>query len=75
VTISGTAAATGKVTVKLAFKVGKKARTKTLSLTIKNGKFSGTLKLSAADAKKAAKLSVTVTAAGSTAKKTVSVKR
>ena len=74
-TISGTTTATGKVKVKLAYKVGSKARTKTASFTVKGGKFSGTLKLSTADAKKAAKLSVTVTASGMTAKKTVSVKR
>ena len=50
--------------------------TKTLTVTIKSGKFSGTLKLSAADAKKASKLSVTVSATGTgAAKKTVSVKR
>ena len=75
-TVSGTTTATGKVTVKLAYKVGKKSRTKTFSATVKSGKFSGTLKLAAADAKKASKLSVTVSATGAPpAKKTVSVKR
>jgi plastocyanin len=74
-TISGTTTATGKVKVKLTYKVGKKTRTKTASLTVKGGKFSGKLKLSAADAKKASKLSVTVTAAGASTKKTVSVKK
>ena len=74
--MSGTTTATGKVNVKLAYKVGKKSRTKTLSVTIKGGKFSGTLKLSAGDAKKASKLAVTVSATGTRpAKKTVSVKR
>ncbi len=76
VTIAGTTTATGNVTVELAYKVGKKARTKTLSIAIKGGKFSGTVKLSATDAKQASKLSVTVTAAGApAAKKTVSVRR
>jgi hypothetical protein len=75
-TIAGTTSATGKVTVKLAYKVGKKARMKTLRLAIKAGRFSGTLKLSATDAKKASKLSVTVSAAGTgTAKKAVAVRR
>ena len=75
-TVSGTTTATGKLTIKLAYKVGKKSRTKTFSVTVKGGKFSGTLKLSAGDAKKASKLAVTVSATGTQpAKKTVSVKR
>ena len=75
-TVSGTTTATGKLTVKLAYKVGKKSRTKTFSVTVKGGKFSGTLTLSAGDAKKASKLAVTVSATGiQPAKKTVSVKR
>jgi hypothetical protein len=60
----------------LAYKAGKATRKKTLSLTIKNGKFGGTLKLSASDAKKASKLTVTVSCPGaSPAKKAVSVKK
>jgi plastocyanin len=74
--IAGTTTATGKVTIKLAYRVGKKARVKTFSATIKGGKFSGTLKLSSSDAKKASKLSVTVTAVGApAATKTVSIRR
>ena len=76
VTVKGTTSATGKVNVKLAYKVGKKSRTKSRSVAIKGGKFSGTLKLSAGDARKASKLSVTVSAAGTaSAKKTVSVRK
>ena len=41
------------VKVELTYKVGKKSVKKTLSLAINGGKFSGTLKLSATDAKKA----------------------
>ena len=45
-------------------------------MTVKGGKFSGTLTLSAGDAKKASKLAVTVSATGTQpARKTVSVKR
>ena len=66
-TVSGTTTATGKLTIKLAYKVGKKSRTKTFSVTVKGGKFSGTLKLSAGDAKKASKLAVTVSATGTPA--------
>ena len=40
-----------------------------------NGRFSGTLKLSAADARRAKQLSVTVTFAGENAKRTVKVSR
>ena len=75
-TIAGTTAATGKVKVELSYKVGKKTIKKTLSVTIKAGKFSGTLKLSATDAKKASKLTVSVSSTGSpVAKKSVSVKK
>jgi plastocyanin len=75
-TIAGTTTATGKVTVKLAYKVRKKARTKTFSLTIAGGRFSGKLMLASSDARKASKLSVTVIAPGApVAKKTVSVLR
>ncbi len=42
---------------------------------MRNGRFSGTLKLSAADARRAKQLSVTVTFAGETAKRTVKVSR
>jgi hypothetical protein len=52
------------------------ARTKTLSLAIVKGKFTGTIKLSAADARKAQKLTVTASYNGaSPAKKVVSVKK
>jgi plastocyanin len=74
-TISGTTTATGKVRVRLAYKVGRKARSKTASLPIRSGRFRGTLKLSSADAKKASKLTVTVTVAGTSAKKRVSVRK
>jgi plastocyanin len=75
-TVAGTLAATGKVRVELAYKAGKATRKKTLSLTIKNGKFSGTVKLSASDAKKASKLTVTVSYPGAApSKKTVSVRK
>ena len=60
VSVAGTAQASGKVKVVLTFKNGKKTRTKTLSLAIKSGKYSGTIKLSTADARKAQKLTVTV---------------
>ena len=62
--------------VVLTYKRGKTTRTKTLSLAIKGGKYSGTIKLSATDARKAQKLKVTVSYNGLTpAKKTVTVKR
>jgi len=60
-----------KLTVKLAYKVGKKSRTKTFSVTVKGGKFSGTLKLSAGDAKKASKLAVTAPVSGLVLQKAV----
>jgi plastocyanin len=76
VTVTGTTNATGKVKVRLAYKVGKRSLTKSLGVAIKGGRFSGTLKLPAGDAKKASKLSVTVSAAGTgTARRAVSVKR
>jgi hypothetical protein len=72
----GPLSAFGKVKVDVAYKAGKVTRKKALSLTIKNGRFSGTLKLSAADAKNASKLTVTVTYPGATPiKKTVSIKK
>jgi hypothetical protein len=75
-TVAGTTAASGNVKVELTYKVGKKSVKKTLSVAVKGGKFSGTLKLSATDAKKASKLSVSVSATGTpAAKKTVSVKK
>jgi plastocyanin len=75
-TVAGTTSATGKVKVELSYRVGKKSIKKTLSIAIKSGTFSGTLKLSATDAKQASKLSVSVSATGSpAAKKTVSVKK
>ncbi len=76
VTVAGASQATGNVKVVLTFKNGKATRTKTLSLAIKAGKYSGTIKLSAADARKAQKLSVTVSYNGVTpTKKSVTVKK
>jgi hypothetical protein len=67
---------TGKVKVELTYKIGKKSVKKTLSLAINGGKFSGKLKLSATDAKKSSKLTVTVSTIGApAAKRTVSVKQ
>jgi len=76
VSVAGTLAASGKVRVALSYRTtGTKLRKKTLSLPVRNGRFSGTLKLSAADARRAKQLSVTVTFAGETAKRTVKVSR
>ncbi len=76
VSVAGTARASGKVKVVLTYKNGKATRTKTLSLAIRSGKYSGTIKLSAADARKAQKLRVTVSYNGvKPAKKNVTVKR
>jgi plastocyanin len=76
ITIAGTSQASGKVKVELAFKNGKATRKKTLSLPIKGGKFSGTIKLSAADARKAQKLTVTASCNGkSPVKKSVTIKK
>ena len=61
-TIAGTAS--GKVRVQLTYKVGKATRKKTLTLTIKSGKFSGSVKLSAGDARKASKPAVSASYAG-----------
>jgi plastocyanin len=75
VTIAGTLAASGKVRVELSYRAGARTRKKTLSLTVSNGKFTGTVKLSAADARKAQKLTVTVTYAGAKANGKVKVTR
>ncbi len=76
VSVAGTLAASGKVRVALSYRTtGTKLRKKTLSLAVRNGRFSGMLKLSAADARRAKQLSVTVTFAGETAKRTVKVSR
>jgi plastocyanin len=76
ITIAGTSQAGGKVKVELAYKNGKATRKKTLSLPIKAGKFSGTIKLSAADARKAQKLTVTASYNGtSLVKKSVTIKK
>ncbi len=76
VSVAGTSQATGKVTVVLTYKNGKATRKKTLSLAIKAGKYRGTIKLSAADARKAKKLTVTVSYSGLTpTKKNVAVKK
>jgi plastocyanin len=66
VKISGAIAtsATGKVRAALAYKVGAKKKTKKLTLKIKHGHFAGKLKLPARDARKAKKLTVTVSYAG-----------
>ena len=50
--------------VVLTYKVGKAKRTKTLTLTVKNGKFTGSVKLSAGDARKASKPAVSASYAG-----------
>ncbi len=75
VTVSGTLAASGKVRVALSYRTGTELRKKTLSLPVRSGRFSGTLKLSAADTRRAKRLSVTGTYAGETAKRTVKVSR
>ena len=61
-TIAG--AVTGKVRVVLTYRVGKAKRTKSLTLSVKNGKFSGTVKLAAGDARKASKPAVNASYAG-----------
>jgi plastocyanin len=58
--------ATGKVRATLTYKVGKKKRTKVLTLKIARGRFAGKVKLPARDARRAAKLTVTVSYAGNT---------
>jgi plastocyanin len=76
ITIAGTSQAAGNVKIDLAYKNGKATRKKTLSLAIKGGKFGGTIKLSAADARKAQKLTVTVSYNGvSPVKKSVTIKK
>jgi hypothetical protein len=50
--------------VALTYKVGAKKKTKTLVLKIARGRFAGKVKLPAGDARKAAKLTVTVSYAG-----------
>ena len=50
--------------VVLTYKVGKAKRTKTLTLSVKSGKFSGSVKLSAGDARKASKPAVSASYAG-----------
>jgi len=75
VSVAGTLAATGKVRVALSYRAGTKPRKKTLSLSVRNGRFSGKLKLSGTDARRASKLSVTVTYAGEKAKRSVKVSR
>jgi hypothetical protein len=66
VTITGAIAtsATGKVRATLAYKVGAKKKTKKLTLKIKGGHFAGKLKLPSGDARKAKKLTVTISYAG-----------
>ena len=68
-TFAGTIApaATGKVKVELSYKVGKAIKKKSASPAIAAGKYKGTIKLSAGDAKKATKLKLTVTYAGNSA--------
>ena len=79
-TFAGTiaAAATGKVKVELSYKVGKATKKKSASPSVAAGKFKGTIKLSATDAKKAQKLKLKLTYAGDSrfkaATKTGSVK-
>ncbi|HEY6888063.1 MAG TPA: hypothetical protein VI300_09795, partial [Solirubrobacter sp.] len=75
-TVTGTTTMAGKIKVELTYKVGKKSVKKTLTLAISGGKFGGTLKLSVTDAKKASKLTVTVSTTGApAARRTVSVKK
>jgi hypothetical protein len=66
VTIAGVIAtsATGNVKVALAYNVGAKKKSKTLTLKIAGGRFTGKTKLAAGDARKAAKLTVTVSYVG-----------
>ena len=68
-TFAGTiaAGATGKVKVELAYKVGKETKKKSAGPAIAAGKYKGTIKLSATDAKKAQKLKLTVSYAGNSA--------
>jgi plastocyanin len=76
ITVAGSSQASGKVTVALAYKTGKTTHKKKLSVAIKSGKFSATFKLSAADARKAQKLTVTASYNGaSPAKKSVTIKK
>lgn len=64
--VTGTtaASATGKVRVKLTYRVGRKARSKTFTATIKRGRFTVRARLSATDARRASKLAAAVTYAG-----------
>jgi hypothetical protein len=76
ITVAGSSQASGNVTVELAYKNGKATRKKQLSVAIKGGKFSATFKLSAADARKAQKLTVTASSNGTApAKKSVTIKK
>lgn len=76
VTVSGTVEASGgKVRVELRYRVGSKTRKKSRSLPVRNEKFSGKFKLSAADARKAKKLKLTATFGDEKATKTVKVRR
>jgi hypothetical protein len=63
------------VRIELSYRVGGKTRRHTLSPTVRNGRFSARLKLSAADARRAKKLAVTASYRGETAKRTVKVSR
>ncbi len=79
-TFAGTiaAGATGKVKLELTYKVGKATKKKSASPSIAGGKYKGTIKLSASEAKKAQKLKLKLTYAGDSlfkaATKTGSVK-
>jgi plastocyanin len=76
ITVAGSSQAGGNVTVELAYKSGKATRKNKRSVAIKGGKFSATFKLSAADARKAQKLTVTASYAGvSPARKSVTIKK
>jgi hypothetical protein len=58
------ASATGKVRIKLTYRVGAKSRSKSLSATLKRGRFTARTRLSSSDARRATKLSVSVTYTG-----------
>jgi hypothetical protein len=69
------------VRVTLTYRNGKKMRRKTLSLTVRHGKFSGSVKLAAGDARKASRPAVSASYAGdsrhlaATAKGRITIRR
>ncbi|RKQ90493.1 hypothetical protein C8N24_0298 [Solirubrobacter pauli] len=83
VSAAGTTAApvTGTVRIKLTYRVGRKARTKTLSASLKRGRYTARTRLSSTDARRATKLSVAVkytgnsNYSGASTRRTVKVRR